>query len=138
MVASGQSGVEVVYADENVWLTRKMMAALYDVSVPTVNYHPRKVFDDNELESTAVIRKSLITASDGKGYQTQHYNLAAVIAVGYKVNSEKAVQFRKWVTQVLEEYAIKGFAMDDERLKNFGSVLTPDYFEEQLARVRGC
>ena len=136
MVASGRSGVEVVYADENVWLTQKMMAALYDVNVRTVSEHLGNIFRDSELDEGSVIRKFRITASDGKTYLTQHYNLAAVIAVGYKVNSEKAVQFRKWATQVLEEYAIKGFAMDDERLRNFGSILTPDYFEEQLARVR--
>jgi hypothetical protein len=94
------------------------------------------VFRDAELDRSAVIKDLLITATDGKTYSASHYNLSAIIAVGYKVNSEKAVQFRKWATGVTEEYAIKGFAMDDERLKRGGSVLTPDYFEEQLARVR--
>jgi hypothetical protein len=134
--ASGQGGVEAVYADENVWLTQKMMAALYDVDVRTVNYHLKKIFSDSELQAEAVIRNFRITASDGKGYNTQHYNLAAIIAVGYKVNSERAVQFRKWATTIVEEFAIKGFAMDDERLKSGGSVLSDKYFEEQLQRIR--
>jgi hypothetical protein len=136
VAASGQGGVEAVYADENVWLTQKMMAALYDVDVRTVNYHLKKIFSDSELQAEAVIRNFRITASDGKGYNTQHYNLAAIIAVGYKVNSERAVQFRKWATTIVEEFAIKGFAMDDERLKSGGSVLSDKYFEEQLQRIR--
>ncbi len=136
VAASGQGGVEAVYADENVWLTQKMMAALYDVDVRTVNYHLKKIFSDSELQAEAVIRNFRITASDGKGYNTQHYNLAAIIAVGYKVNSERAVQFRKWATTIVEEFSIKGFAMDDERLKSGGSVLSDKYFEEQLQRIR--
>ncbi len=136
VAASGAGGVEAIYADENVWLSQKMMAQLYDVEVPTVNYHLKKVFKDSELEEAAVIRDFLITAADGKTYDTKHYNLAAIIAVGYKVNSERAVQFRKWATQVLEEFTIKGFAMDDERLKRGGSVLSDKYFDEQLQRVR--
>jgi len=136
VAASGAGGVEAIYADENVWLSQKMMAQLYDVEVPTVNYHLKKVFKDSELEEQAVIREFLITAADGKTYDTKHYNLAAIIAVGYKVNSERAVQFRKWATQVLEEFTIKGFTMDDERLKRGGSVLSDKYFEEQLQRVR--
>ncbi|HEY4180229.1 MAG TPA: RhuM family protein [Kofleriaceae bacterium] len=117
VAASGTGGVEAVYADENVWLSQKMMAQLYDVEVPTINYHLKKVFQDSELEEQAVIRNILTTAGDGKTYDTKHYNLAATIAVGYKVNSERAVQFRKWATRVVEEFTIKGFAMDDERLK---------------------
>ncbi|MBK6714938.1 MAG: virulence RhuM family protein [Burkholderiales bacterium] len=136
VAASGQGGVEAVYADENVWLTQKMMAALYDVDVRTVNYHLKKIFSDSELQAEAVIRNFRITASDGKGYNTQHYNLAAIIAVGYKVNSERAVQFRKWATTIVEEFSIKGFAMDDERLKSGGSILSDKYFEEQLQRIR--
>jgi len=136
VVATGEGGVEAVYSDENVWLTQKMMAALYDVTVQNIGQHLRKVFSDAELSAEAVIKDFFITASDGKQYRTQHYNLSAIIAVGYKVNSEKAVQFRKWATQIIEEYAVKGFAMDDERLKRGGSILTPDYFEEQLARIR--
>lgn len=136
VASSGQGGVEAVYADENVWLTQKMMAALYDVDVRTVNYHLKRVFADSELEAAAVIQNFRITATDGKGYNTQHYNLSAVIAVGYKVNSERAVQFRKWANTIIESFTLKGYAMDDERLKNDGSVLTKRYFEEQLQRIR--
>jgi hypothetical protein len=136
VAASGQSGVEAIYTDESIWLTQKMMAVLYDVNVRTVNEHLKKIFTDSELPSEAVIRKFRITASDGKNYNTQHYQLSAVIAVGYKVNSERAVQFRKWATGVIDEFTIKGYVMDDERLKAGGSVLAEQYFEEQLQRVR--
>jgi hypothetical protein len=136
VAASGQGGVEAVYADENVWLSQKMMAELYDVEVPTINYHLKKVFEDSELDENSVIRNFRITATDGKTYDTKHYNLTAIIAVGYKVNSERAVQFRKWATRIIEEFTIKGFAMDDERLKRGGSVLSDRYFEEQLQRIR--
>ena len=136
VAATGQGGVEAMYADENVWLTQKMMGQLYDVETHTINYHLKNVFADSELQEDAVIRNFRITAADGKSYDTRHYNLAAIIAVGYKVNSERAVQFRKWATGIVEEFAIKGFAMDDERLKSGGSVLTEKYFEEQVQRVR--
>jgi hypothetical protein len=136
VAASGQGGVEAVYADENVWISQKMMAQLYDVDVRTINYHLKKVFSDSELVEVAVIRNFRITATDGKSYDTRHYNLAAIIAVGYKVNSERAVQFRKWATTIVEEFTVKGYAMDDERLKNGGSVLSDKYFEEQLQRIR--
>jgi len=136
VAASGQGGVEAIYADENVWLTQKLLAQLYDVDVRTINYHLKKVFEDSELQADAVIRNFRITAADGKSYNTQHYNLSAIIAVGYKVNSDRAVQFRKWATGIIESFTIKGFAMDDERLKNDGTVLTQQYFEEQLQRIR--
>lgn len=136
VAAAGQGGVEAIYADENVWLTQKMMAQLYDVNVRTVNEHLKKIFSDRELPEDSVIRKFRITASDGKSYDTQHYNLGAIISVGYKVNSERAVQFRKWASAIVESFTIKGFAMDDERLKNDGSMLTKQYFEEQLQRIR--
>jgi hypothetical protein len=136
VAASGQGGVEAVYADENVWLSQKMMGVLYAVETHTVNYHLKKVFADNELQEDSVIRNFRITAGDGKTYDTQHYNLAAIIAVGYKVNSERAVQFRKWGTGIIESFTIKGYAMDDERLKNDGSILGKKYFEEQLQRIR--
>jgi hypothetical protein len=136
VAASGAGGVEAVYADENVWLSQKMMAQLYDVEVPTIHYHLKKVFEDSELDENAVIRNFRITALDGKTYDTKHYNLSAIIAVGYKVNSERAVQFRKWATRVVEEFTVKGFAMDDERLKRGGSILGDRYFDEQLQRVR--
>ena len=136
VAASGKGGVEAVYADENVWLTQKMMGLLYNVDVRTINYHLKKVFADNELQGGSVIQYFRITAADGKTYDTQHYNLSAIIAIGYKVNSERAVQFRKWATGIIASFTIKGFAMDDERLKNDGSVLGKKYFEEQLQRVR--
>ena len=136
VAAAGQGGVEAVFVDGNIWLTQKMMGQLYDVNVRTVNEHLKKIFADTEMQEDSVIRKFRITAADGKGYNTQHYNLPAIIAVGYKVNSERAVQFRKWATTVLEEFTLKGYAMDDERLKSGGSILTDQYFEEQLQRVR--
>jgi hypothetical protein len=136
VAASGTGGVEAIYADENVWLSQKMMAQLYDVDVRTINYHLKTIFTDSELEEDAVIQSFRITAADGKTYDTKHYCLPAIIAVGYKVNSERAVQFRKWATRVVEEFTIKGFAMDDERLKRGGSLLSDRYFEEQLQRVR--
>ena len=136
VAASGKGGVEAVYADENIWLTQKMMGVLYDVETHTINYHLKKVFSDSELEEKAVIRNFRITAADGKNYNTGHYNLSAIIAVGYKVNSERAVQFRKWATTIIQEFTIKGYTMDDERLKNDGSILGKQYFEEQLQRIR--
>jgi hypothetical protein len=136
VAASGKGGVEAIYADENVWLTQKMMGQLYDVETHTINYHLKQVFDDSELQEDSVIRNFRITAADGKNYNTKHYNLSAIIAVGYKVNSERAVQFRKWATTIIEEFTIKGYTMDDERLKKGGSILNDEYFEEQLQRIR--
>ncbi len=136
VAATGKGGVAAVYADQNIWLTQKMMGVLYDVETHTINYHLKKVFADSELEEEAVIRNFRITASDGKSYDTKHYNLSAIIAVGYKVNSERAVQFRKWATGIIEEFTIKGFTMDDERLKSGGTILSDQYFEEQLQRIR--
>ena len=138
VAATGDSNesVEVRYEDENIWITQKMLAVLYEVETNTINYHIKKIFEDSELEEDSVIRNFRITASDGKSYDTKHYNLQMIIAVGFKVNSERAVQFRKWVNNIAKEYTIKGFAMDDERLKNDGSILTKKYFEEQLERIR--
>ena len=136
IAASGEGGVEAIYADENIWLTQKMMGVLYDVTTHTINYHLKKIFADYELDEDSVIRKFRITAKDGKNYNTRHYNLSAIIAVGYKVNSEQAVQFRKWATGIIKEYTIKAYVMDDERLKNDGSILSKKYFEEQLERIR--
>lgn len=118
VAAQGEGGIEVVYADEDIWLTQKMRGVLYEVETNTINYHLKKIFFDNELKEDSVIRKFRITAADGKTYDTQHYSLNATIAVGYKVNSERAVQFRKWAGGIIKEYTVKGFAMDDERLKN--------------------
>lgn len=136
VAAQGEGGIEVVYADEDIWLTQKMMGVLYEVETQTINYHLKKIFADNELQEDSVIRKFRITAADSKAYDTQHYNLSATISVGYKVNSERAVQFRKWAGGIIKEYTVKGFAMDDERLKSGGTVLTKQYFEEQLQRIR--
>jgi len=136
VAASGQGGVEAVYADENVWLSQKMMAQLYDVETPTINYHLKTIFSDSELQAEAVIRSFRITALDGKSYDTKHYNLSATIAVGYKVNSERAVQFRKWATRVVEEFTVKGFTMDDERLKSPPGPGQIDYFDGLLERIR--
>ena len=133
---TGKGGVEAIYSDENIWLTQKMMGVLYDVETHTINYHLKKVFSDSELEENSVIRNFRITAADRKNYNTKHYNLSAIIAVGYKVNSERAVQFRKWATTIIKEYTIKACVMDDERIKSGGSILTEQYFEEQLERIR--
>jgi hypothetical protein len=136
IAATGEGGVEAIYADENIWLSQKMMGELYSIETHTINYHLKKIFLDSELDENSVIRNFRITALDGKNYNTQHYSLSAIIAVGYKVNSERAVQFRKWATQIVQEFTIKGFAMDDERLKNDGTILGKKYFEEQLQRIR--
>ena len=136
VTATGESNIQSLYADENVWLSQKMMGLLYGVESNTITYHLQKIFADNELEESSVTRIFRVTADDGKTYNTKHYNLSAIIAVGYKVNSERAVQFRKWATQIIEEFTIKGFAMDDERLKNDGTLLGKKYFEEQLQRIR--
>lgn len=131
-----KDSIEMRYEDENIWLTQKMMATLYDVSVAAINQHLKKIFEDGELQEEAVIKKYLITATDGKKYNTNHYNLQVIIAVGFKVNNQRAVRFRVWANQIVEQYTIKGWAMDEERLKNGGTVLTKKYFEEQLERIR--
>ena len=113
-----------MYTDESIWLTQKMMATLHDVDVRTINYHLKKIFSDSELQEDSVIRKFQITASDGKNYNTLHYKLPAIIAVGYRVHSERAVQFRKWATTIIDEYTIKAHVIDDERIKAGGSILT--------------
>lgn len=136
ITATGESDVNAVYCDENVWLTQKMMGLLYNVETHTINYHLKKIFADGEIDENSVIRKFRITAADGKTYNTNHYNLSAIIAVGNKVDSPRAVQFRKWANHIIEEFTVKGFAMDDERLKNGGTILTKDYFKEQLERIR--
>ena len=136
ITATGEGDVNAIYSDENVWLTQKMMGVLYNVETNTINYHLKKIFMDKEVDENSVIRKFRITAADGKTYNTNHYILSAIIAVGNKVDSPRAIQFRKWANHIIEEFAVKGFAMDDERLKNFGTVLTKDYFKEQLERVR--
>jgi hypothetical protein len=113
-----------------------MMAVLYDVSVSAINQHLKTLISDAEIVEDSVIKKYLITATDGKTYNTKHYNLQAIIAVGFKVNNSRAVQFRKWANHIVKDYTIKGWVMDDERLKNGGTILNDQYFEEQLEKVR--
>lgn len=126
---------EVYLSEDTIWATQKEIAKLFGVSIPTINEHLKNIFNDEELEKNSVIRKSLITAVDGKKYNTNLYNLDAIISVGYRVNSKKATYFRKWATQILKEYMIKGFALNDEALKN-GGILGKDYFEELIIRIR--
>ena len=131
--------IEMRYEDENIWLTQKMMAELYHVDVRTINYHIGKVFKDSELEERATIRKFRIIQAEGTrqiSREVSHYNLQMIIAVGFKVNNERAVQFRKWANTIVKDYTIKGWVMDEERLKNGGTVLTEKYFEEQLEKIR--
>ena len=132
---SNSDSFEMRYEDENIWLTQKMMATLYDVSVSAINQHLKRIFEDNELVEESVIKKYLITASDGKSYSTKHYNLQAIIAVGFKVNNERAVRFRKWAGQIVKDYTIQGWTMDKERLKK-GHMFTDKYFERQLENIR--
>ena len=137
VAATGESDVsfEMRYEDENIWLTQKMMATLYDVSVAAINQHLKKVLEDGELREESVIKKYLITAADGKSYNTKHYNLQAIIAVGFKVNNQRAVQFRKWEGQIVKDHTIQGWTMDVERLKK-GHMFTDEYFERQLEQIR--
>jgi hypothetical protein len=133
---NGNVKVEIFLRNETVWLTQKRMADLFGVGVPAVNKHLKNIFESGELQEDSVISILEITADDGKKYSTKFYNLDAIISVGYRVNSAQATHFRIWATQVLKEYIIKGFAMDDERLKNPYNIFGQDYFEEQLARIR--
>ena len=137
-VGDQQDSIEMRYEDENIWLTQKMMATLYDVDVRTINEHIKKIYSDSELEEDATIRTFRIVQTEGSRQvtrDTKHYSLQMIIAVGFKVNSECAVQFRKWVNQIAKDYTIKGWVMDDERLKR-GTYLTEKYFDEQLERIR--
>ncbi|MDR0751430.1 MAG: virulence RhuM family protein [Christensenellaceae bacterium] len=127
--------VEMRYQDENIWLTQKLMATLYDVSVQNIGQHIRKIFEDGELSPASVIKKYFITASDGKDYETNHYSLQMTIAVGFKVNNEKAVRFRKWAGQIVKDYTIQGWTMDVYRMKK-GHMFTDEYFERQLQQIR--
>lgn len=138
VAATGESetSVEMRYEDENIWLTQKMMATLYGVSIPAINQHLKRIFADNELDEMAVIKQYLITADDEKSYQVKHYSLQAIIAVGFKIENERAVQFRKWASQVVKDYTIQGWVMDTQRLKAGGSVLDNEYFERQLEKIR--
>lgn len=141
VAATGEnpSRVELRYEDENIWLTQRMMAELYGVDVRTVNEHIKKIYADNELSESATVRNFRIVQTEGSREvcrEVKHYSLQMIISVGFKVNNERAVQFRKWANAVVKDYTIQGWVMDDERLKRGGTVLTKDYFEKQLERIR--
>jgi len=136
---SNDESIEMRYENENIWLTQKMMATLYDVGLPTINEHIKKIYEDSELQEESTIRKFRIVQTEGNrqvNREINHYNLQMIIAVGFKVNNERAVQFRKWANAIVKDYTIQGWVMDDERLKNGGSVLTEKYFEHLLERIR--
>ena len=138
-VGDQQDSIEMRYEDENIWLTQKMMATLYDVSVAAINQHIKKIYEDSELEPESTIKKFLIVQMEGSrqvSREVAHYNLQMIIAVGFKVNNERAVQFRKWANVIVKNYTIKGWVLDDERLKNGGSVLTKEYFDRLLEQIR--
>ena len=138
-IGDQSDSIEMRYEDENIWLTQKMMATLYDVNVRTVNEHIKKIYSDSELEPISTIRKFRIVQTEGSrqvSREVAHYNLQMIIAVGFKVNNERAVQFRKWANRIVKDYTIKGWAVDDERLKNGGSMLTTEYFDRLLEQIR--
>ena len=138
-VGDQPDAIEIRYEDENVWLTQKMMAQLYDVDVRTINEHITHVFNDGELEPEATVRNFRIVQLEGTrnvSREVKHYNLQMIIAVGFKVNNERAVQFRKWANSIVKDYTIQGWVMDEERLKKGGSILTKEYFEKQLEKIR--
>jgi hypothetical protein len=136
---NAQSSVEMRYEDENLWLTQKMMATLYDVSVPAVSQHLKRIYADNELEREATVKQYLMVQTEGEREvqrKVDHYSLQAIIAVGFKIENERAVQFRKWANQIVKDYTIQGWVMDAERLKGGGSIMTDEFFERQLEKVR--
>lgn len=133
---NGAVRVDVFIEDETVWLTQKSMGELFGVVKSTISEHLSNVFKEQELNENSVVRKFRTTASDGKSYHTNYYNLDAIISVGYRVNSSKATQFRIWATNTLKEYIIKGFVMDDKRLKQGQTIFGKDYFKELLQRIR--
>ncbi|MFI3228734.1 MAG: virulence RhuM family protein [Bacillota bacterium] len=133
------SNIEMRYEDENIWLTQKMLATLYDVDVRTINEHIKNIFKDGELDEISTIRNFRIVQKEGNREvfrEVMHYNLQMIIAVGFKVNSDRAVQFRKWVNKIAKDYTIKGWAMDTARLKSGGSILTEEYFDKLLQEIR--
>ena len=141
VAATGDSSesIEMRYEDENIWLTQKMMATLYDVDVRTINDHIQKIYEDGELQEDTTIRNFRIVQTEGSrqvSRQVKHYNLQMIIAVGFKVNNDRAVQFRKWANGIVKDYTIQGWAMDSDRLKNGGSVLTKEYFDHLLEQIR--
>uniref|UniRef100_Q3ATV6 Putative cytoplasmic protein n=1 Tax=Chlorobium chlorochromatii (strain CaD3) TaxID=340177 RepID=Q3ATV6_CHLCH len=133
------TSVEMRYEAENIWLTQKMMATLYDVSVPAINQHLKRIFDDNELTREATVKQYLIVQTEGNRQverMVDHYNLQAIIAVSFKIENERAVQFRKWANQIVKDYTIQGWVMDVERLKHGGTILNNEFFERQLEQIR--
>ena len=132
----GRTRIQCRFENESLWLTQKLMAELFQKDVRTINEHIQNVFAEAELSPDSVIRKFRITAADGKTYDTQHYSLEMILAVGYRVKSQRGTQFRQWATARLGEYLLKGFVMDDERLKNPPGPGVPDYFDELLERIR--
>lgn len=134
-----EEAIEMRYENENIWLTQKMMATLYNVSTSAINQHLKTIYADSELQEEATIKNFLTVQKEGNrsvSRETKHYNLQAIIAVGFKVNNERAVQFRKWANQIVKDYTIKGWVIDDERLKNSGTMLTKDYFDKLLVKIR--
>jgi hypothetical protein len=131
----GEKSIEARFEEGTIWLTQKLMAELFNVTTSAINQHLQNIFESQELDQNSVIKKYLITASDGKNYNTQFYSLDAIISVGYRVNSKRATQFRQWATQVLHQFAIKGYVLDRKRLEN-GTFLGEDYFEQLLAEIR--
>ncbi len=128
--------VEILVENETIWLPQQRIAELFDTTKQNVSLHVKNIFESGELDENSVVKDFLTTASDGKNYKTKHYNLDAIISIGYRVNSASATHFRIWATKILKEYIIKGFAMDDERLKNPNQPFGKDYFDEQLERIR--
>ncbi|MBW8333633.1 MAG: virulence RhuM family protein [Prolixibacteraceae bacterium] len=130
-----EDGIEVRVQDETIWLSQKLMAALFDCSTDNISLHLKNIFKENELDENSVTEEFSVTASDGKAYKTRHYNLDAIIAVGYRVNSKRATAFRQWATSVLRDYAIRGYVIDKKRMEN-GAFLGEDYFEHLLSEIR--
>lgn len=128
--------VEILVENETIWLSQQRIAELFDTTKQNVSLHVKNIFESGELDESSVVKDFLTTATDGKNYKTKHYNLDAIISIGYRVNSASATHFRIWATKILKEYIIKGFAMDDERLKNPDQPFGKDYFDEQLERIR--
>jgi len=134
-----RQSIEMRYEDENIWLTQKMMANLYNVDKRTISYHIKKIYEDSELQEVATVRKYWTVQIEGERQverEQDHYSLQMIIAVGFKVNNERAVQFRKWANKIVKDYTIQGWVMDEERLKHGGTIITEDYFEKQLEKIR--
>ncbi|CAB5501352.1 virulence RhuM family protein [Bathymodiolus thermophilus thioautotrophic gill symbiont] len=132
---AGKDNISVRVENETVWLTQKLVAQLFECSADNISLHLKNIFQTGELDKNSVTEDFSVTATDGKNYNTKHYNLKAVIALGYRINSQKATDFRKWATQVLERYSVRGYVLDDVRLKN-GAYLNPQYFKDLILEIR--